>query len=120
MFLIRLMYLNSKKLKNKIDINLDDKVSIKKSIQNDKEIENSIKAVDQIKNIAQEKKTNPDTETEIKTIDKNLINSFDDLIKVCSKKKEIKLKYELEKNVRLVKFERNMIENFLNGQMKDG
>ncbi len=38
------------------------------------------------------------------------INSLDELIDVCSIKKEIKLKYELEKNVNLVKFEKNRIE----------
>ena len=32
------------------------------------------------------------------------------LIQTCIDKKEIKLKYELEKNVNLVKFEKNMIE----------
>ena len=34
-----------------------------------------------------------------------IINSFDDLLKICTLKKEIKLKYELEKNVNLVSFE---------------
>ena len=34
------------------------------------------------------------------------ILSFDNLIKICSEKKEIKLKYELEKNVNLVGFEK--------------
>ena len=39
-----------------------------------------------------------------------LINSFDNLLEVCSSKKEIKLKYELEKNVNLVSFENKRIE----------
>ena len=38
------------------------------------------------------------------------INSFEDLLKVCNEKKEIKLKYELEKNVNLVNFEKSRIE----------
>ena len=38
------------------------------------------------------------------------IKSLEDLIETCFKKKEIKLKYELEKNVNLVKFEKNRIE----------
>ena len=38
------------------------------------------------------------------------INSFDKLLEVCTYKKEIKLKYELEKNVNLVSFEKNRIE----------
>ncbi len=110
MFLIRLMHLSSIKLKDKVDVNLDDKNSLKTKIDNDEEFENKVKSVNQIKNIAQEKKTNPETKTEIKAIDKNFINSFYDLIALCSKKKEIKLKYDLEKNVNLVKFEKNMIE----------
>ena len=40
----------------------------------------------------------------------NLINSFEDLLRICSLKKEIKLKYELEKNVNLVSFENQRIE----------
>ena len=39
-----------------------------------------------------------------------MINSFDDLLKICTLKKEIKLKYELEKNVNLVNFENQRIE----------
>ncbi len=35
---------------------------------------------------------------------------IDDLLKACSSKKEIKLKYELEKNVNLVSFENKRIE----------
>ena len=50
-------------------------------------------------------------------MDKNLINSFDDLLNVCTSKKEIKLKYELEKNVNLVKFERNRIEISFNDNL---
>ena len=73
--------------------------------------------LDQIKNISQEKKNKPEVETEIKTINGNLINSFDDLLNVCLQKKEIKLKYELEKNVNLVKFERNRIEISFNDNL---
>tara|TARA_B100000427_G_scaffold220958_1_gene184760 strand:+ start:1 stop:1260 length:1260 start_codon:yes stop_codon:yes gene_type:complete len=118
MFLIRLMHLSSIKLKKEIDINLDDKSSVKKSIQNEQEFENGIKIVDQIKNISQEKKIkSEEADIDIKTIDKNLINSFDDLIYICSQKREIKLTYELEKNVNLVKFERNMIEISFNDNL---
>ena len=38
------------------------------------------------------------------------INSFDQLLEICNLKKEIRLKYELEKNVNLVNFENNRIE----------
>ena len=72
------------------------------------------KTVNQIKNISQEEKIKPEmqteTQTEIKSEKKSYIKSLDELIEVCSKYKEIKLKYELEKNVNLVKFEKNLIE----------
>ena len=38
------------------------------------------------------------------------INSFDELLEICNLKKEVKLKYELEKNVNLVNFENQRIE----------
>ena len=38
------------------------------------------------------------------------INDFEQLIDICYKKKEIKLKYELETNVNLVSFENKKIE----------
>ena len=38
------------------------------------------------------------------------VEELKNLIEICSKQKEIKLKYELEKNVNLVKFEKNRIE----------
>ena len=65
--------------------------------------------VSQIKNITQEKKLKQETQSNIKA-EKNLINSLEELIEFCAVKKEIKLKYELEKNVNLVSFEKNRIE----------
>ena len=62
-----------------------------------------------MKNIIQEKDIKLKENTEIKT-HTNLIKSFDDLLEICTFKKEIKLKYELEKNVNLVNFENQRIE----------
>ena len=39
-----------------------------------------------------------------------MITSFNDLLKICILKKEMKLKYELEKNVNLVSFENQRME----------
>lgn len=101
MFLIRLMHLQSVKPQKKIELEAE------KSVTNEIEKNtNSNKIIDQIKNISQEEKNKPQPQTEIKAENKILINSFDDLLLVCSEKKEIKLKYELEKNVNLVKFEK--------------
>ena len=45
------------------------------------------------------------------------IKTFEDLIELCSLKKEIKLKYELETNVNLVGFEKNRIEISFNERL---
>ena len=116
MFLIRLMHLSSIKSKKTHDLNTDESLE-SAAVPKQTDIENVTQAIDQIKNIAQEKKIKPEIETEIKAIDKSLINSFNDLLDACLEKKEIKLKYELEKNVNLVKFERNRIEISFNDNL---
>jgi DNA polymerase-3 subunit gamma/tau len=119
MFLIRLMHLSSIKLNKNTDIeqsndNLDNQTANK---ENEQKFEDNSRIINQIKNIAQEEKQKPEVKPEIKAIDKNFINSFDDLLNICTLKKEIKLKYELEKNVNLVKFERNRIEISFNDNL---
>ena len=116
MFLIRLMHLSSIKSKKTPDLNTDESLE-SAAVTKQTDIENVTQAIDQIKNIAQEKKIKPEIETEIKAKDKSLIDSFNDLLDACSEKKEIKLKYELEKNVNLVKFERNRIEISFNDNL---
>ncbi len=108
MFLIRLMHLSSVKSENKIE-NVETNLNSENFVKNT-ESELSSKTINQIKNVAQEEKTKPEVQTEIKAEHKININAFEDLIEICAKKKEIKLKYELEKNVNLVKFEKNRIE----------
>ena len=105
MFLLRLMHLSSIKLQKITDIN-----SVSENPVIDKEINDQSKPIDQIKNIYQEEKSKPEIRKEIKSEKKIFINSLEKLIQTCLDKKEIKLKYELEKNVNLVKFEKNMIE----------
>ena len=108
MFLIRLMHLSSVKSENKIEkVEVDLK---SENLVKNTETELTSKTINQIKNVAQEEKTKPEVQTEIKAENKININAFEDLIEICAKKKEIKLKYELEKNVNLVKFEKNRIE----------
>jgi len=104
MFLIRLMHLSSRK-KNRFENEQKDETYSIKPVT-----EEISQAISQIKNITQEEKIKPETQPQIKSSNKILIKSLEDLIEICSKKKEIKLKYELEKNVNLVKFERNRIE----------
>tara|TARA_Y100001970_G_scaffold254314_1_gene329963 strand:- start:133 stop:690 length:558 start_codon:yes stop_codon:yes gene_type:complete len=67
------------------------------------------KIVDQIKNISQQDKTEPKIKPQENT-SKLFINSFEELIELCIKKKEIKLKHELEFNVNLVTFAEGRVE----------
>ena len=112
MFLIRLMYLSSNKSKTKMDDIKD--------FNNSNEIKEknlSSPTVNQIKNIAQEEKSKPELSNEVKADSSLKINSLERLIQICLDKKEIKLKYELEKNVNLVKFEQNRIEISFNDNL---
>ena len=111
MFLIRLIHLSSMKTKDNI------KKELQNEIRQELYTEEYSKTVNQIKNITQEEKSNPGIKTEIKSEKNLLINSLEDLIEICSNKKEIKLKYELEKNVNLVKFENKRIEITFNDSL---
>ena len=111
MFLIRLIYIKGIKSNissEKIE-SLDIPERLSKSFKN-KEVLDQIKGqtIDQIKNIVQEDKDNLNIDKSVKNLIE--IKSFDELIKTCDQKKEIKLKYELENNVNLVSFEKNRIE----------
>ncbi len=108
MLLIRLMHLSSTKSENKIG-NVEVDLKSENFVKNI-ETELTSKTINQIKNVSQEEKVKPEVQTEIKAEHEININAFEDLIEICSKKREIKLKYELEKNVNLVKFEKNRIE----------
>ena len=112
MFLIRLMHLSSVKQVKQINTKPKEENSTSKI-----EIKTETKIIDQIKNISQEEKKNPEIQTEVKAEIKTLINSFDELIAICTSKRELKLKFELEKNVNLVKFEKNRIEISFNDSL---
>jgi len=110
MFLVQLMYLNKKNLTLK-------ETASKKKDNNFQNFENKeIKrpdAISQIKNIKQE-----DEEIEKDNdIKNNNLKNVDDLIKLCYQKKEMKLKYELENNVRIVSFLDKRIEISFNEKL---
>ena len=116
MFLIRLIHLVDTKTKNeKSEKNFDNKDQI--SDEKDSFQMTGKETIDQIKNVAQEKKIKPDNKSTNKITSNFLINSFDDLIKISTLKKEMKLKYELEKNVNLVNFEIGRIEISFNDNL---
>ena len=121
MFLLRLIYLQDLKEEKSINELAKSQKSddnIKKPELSDEEI-GSNKTINQIKNISQLNEIVPEKEkkSEPAGINKLNINSLEDLIEVCNEKKEIKLKYELENNVNLVKFENLRIEISFNEKL---
>ncbi len=125
MFLIRLLYLvdnnfinetNTKK--DNIQLKTQDKVldTIEKPEEEISNLEiNKNGPINQIKNYTQEE----NIEKNIKNFSsiQDEIKSFSDLIKKCDEKKEMQLKYELETNVNLVKFENKRIEISFNDKL---
>jgi len=67
---------------------------------------------DQIKNTIQTKPklTSLSPENLIKNFNKENISSFEELIQIAKKRKEVELKYDLERNVNLVKFSEGKID----------
>ena len=118
MLLIRLIHLKDIKNINSENIKNENitKTNIKsKLIQNKNErddlfdLKDKASSIGQMKSIIQEKNIEEEKNEDIDN-KKNIINSFEQLIEFCSLKKEMKLKYELEKNVNLVSFEKQRIE----------
>ena len=111
MFLIRLLYLKEikeKKLNTSNNKNYESNIKKVENDNNNINLSNNI-SIKQIKNFSQEEQL----DLEKKDIDDNISNrikSFDELIEICNYNKEIKLKYELETNVNLVRFENQLIE----------
>ena len=107
MLLIRLMYLKDF---NKQDF--EETIITKNKLDstiNKNEISINRKTIDQMKSTSQQDEIKPKLKSnEINK--KLLINNFEELIDLCTKKKEIKLKYELESNINLVAFDQGRIE----------
>ena len=119
MFLIRLLYLKEDRIvggQDKVDFN-NEKYSnnnIGKTEQfnlnkDEDGLEIKNKTISQIKNFSQEESSKPEKKIESKLINIEIKN-FEELIKLCNEKKELKLKYELETNVSLVSFIDQRIE----------
>tara|TARA_Y100000992_G_scaffold282460_1_gene230987 strand:+ start:1430 stop:3094 length:1665 start_codon:yes stop_codon:yes gene_type:complete len=118
MFLIRLIHLKELKpkdeAKNKIIKSSDNTQNMEKNIST-KIIDKD--TINQIKNVSQEKKIKLETQVETKGVNQLQIKTFKELIDICSQKKEMQLKYELEKNVNLVKFDNKRIEISFNDNL---
>ena len=116
MFLIRLIHLKAISNTSSIEINdkenkffdkNSDEIPIKK---NNEPADINNNTIEQIKNIVQEKNIKKNIKIENEQTGRFQIESFDELIEICNRKKEIKLKYELETNVNLVSFENKRLE----------
>jgi len=117
MFLIRCLYLkkilrDEKNLKAK-DLQ-EDSIINKITIENKSKLNQD--TIDQLKNVEQEEKvlTTPEVKNEI---EKNQIKSFKELIEICEEKRELKIKYELENNLKLVSFKDQKIEISFNSNL---
>ena len=123
MYIMQLIHLKNIDIKKQVtnlenesnQISSDDLIGKKIDDQPAENISNQIK--NQIKNINQIK-TNP-----IKNLSKESqntkieIKSFQDLINLAIKEKEIELKYDLERNVKLVSFNRGKIDISFNEKL---
>ena len=118
MFLLRLIHLSGSKLEDEI-LNDKNKPNIQKSNIQENSPSQIIKkeTINQIKNVAQEKKIKSEPQIVTEVSKEISIKSFNELVELCSEKKEIKLRYELEKNVNLVKFENGRIEISFNDNL---
>ena len=83
----------------------------KSELKNNKSIASRNTAADQLKSVDQVKTiTKNEPLKKLDEIKNFKINSFADLIKIAEEKKEIELKYDLERNVKVAKFENGKIE----------
>ena len=116
MYLMQLTHIKSIEEKQGEPDILDNGVSKslpeqKTSLDNKKNFKPSGIAKDQLKNIDQIKSlTKSKPINKLETSENFKISSFENLIKLAEKNKEIKLKYDLERNVKLAKFEDGKID----------
>ena len=123
MFLIRLLHLKQIGSISEKNRNINDKpqqdddiVGEETKVKNNDFTELKNKTIGQMKSIAQEKQLDQDSQNEKKNKELS-INSFKELLEICALKKEVKLKYELEKNVNLVSFENQRMEISFNDEL---
>ncbi len=115
MFIYRLVRLKGYRKNNETEKNANIITSNKLKNENLKnQVSNDNSTVNQIKNISQHEE--PKIKKE-KSNEMLSINSFEDLIITCLKKKEMMLKYELETNVNLVSFAPYKIEISFNEKL---
>jgi len=113
MFLIRSLYL--RKIKNDKKSSDNKQVDTSSIIIKNRKKE-QLETIEQLKNVEQEEKiiTAPEVKNKIDGIE---VKSFKDLIELSEQNKELKIKYELENNLRLVSFKDQKIEISFNSDL---
>ena len=77
----------------------------KSNFKTSRAVKDQLKNVDQVKTLTKNEPVNT-----LETLKNLKISSFEELIKLAEKNKEMELKYDLERNVRLAKFEDGKID----------
>ena len=123
MYVMQLIYIKKIDIKNEISdgeetrLNNSDNISerVVDDINPETNLSNKIKS--QLKNIDQVK-TNPIKNLQNETLKSKIeIKSFQDLIEKATKEKEIELKYDLERNVKLANFSKGKINISFNEKL---
>ena len=116
MFLIRSLYLKKilKGEKNLQENDLQKDINKKINIESKNLLKQD--AIDQLKNIEQEEKILTSKDVKNKK-NNNQIKNFKELIELCEEKRELKIKYELENNLKLVSFKDQKIEISFNSNL---
>ena len=112
--------LNSLKENNVDELNNNSTIELtKKKVKNNEENITIKQSKDQIKNTVQTKPVLSTSKEKNLSTNLNIekVSSFEDLIYLASKKKEIQLKYDLERNVNLIKFSEGKIDISFNQKL---
>ena len=122
MYLMQLMHIKEIEQSNDIQEseNISSQVIHQENISSDKDkdlkskgsIKDQLRNIDQIKTFIKNK-TDPDINNDQKV----KIKSFEELVELTNRNKEMELKYDLERNVKLVKFEDGKIDINFNDKL---
>ena len=123
MYIIQMIYLKdlgeNKEIQNNMNVTIDQRDNIIGKKIDEKNLDNKLtnKIKNQLKNTNQIKTTPINNPNDNKEKFKFEIQSFQDLINKANKEKEIELKYDLERNVKLVSFSKGKIDISFNEKL---
>ena len=123
MYIIQMIYLKdlgeNKETQNNMNVTIDQRDNIIGKKIDEKNLDNKLtnKIKNQLKNTNQIKTTPINNHYDNKEKFKFEIQSFQDLINKANKEKEIELKYDLERNVKLVSFSKGKIDISFNEKL---